>query len=47
MKALYTATFETDESGKYYARIPDLPRCITTGRDLEDAIDMITDAANL
>ncbi|MCD8104483.1 MAG: type II toxin-antitoxin system HicB family antitoxin [Lachnospiraceae bacterium] len=47
MKALYTATFETDETGTFYARVPDLPGCITTGRDLEDAIDLITDAANL
>ncbi|MCD7863599.1 MAG: type II toxin-antitoxin system HicB family antitoxin [Lachnospiraceae bacterium] len=46
MKALYTATFETDGS-KFYARVPDLPGCISTGNSLEDAIDMITDAANL
>lgn len=46
MKYIYTATFIPDEdSAKYYARIPDLPGCITTGSSLQDAIDQITDAA--
>ena len=46
MKYLYTAVFTPNEDGtKYYARIPDLPGCITTGHDLQDAIDQITDAA--
>jgi predicted RNase H-like HicB family nuclease len=45
MEYIYTATFTVNE-GKYYARVPDLPGCITTGRSLEEAIDMITDAAN-
>jgi predicted RNase H-like HicB family nuclease len=46
MKYMYTATFTPDENGlKYYARIPDLPGCITTGSDLQDAIRQITDAA--
>jgi predicted RNase H-like HicB family nuclease len=44
MKYMYTATFTPDENGlKYYARIPDLPGCITTGSDLQDAIRQITD----
>lgn len=38
--------FTTDEDGKVYARVPDLPGCITTGKDLQDAIDEITDAAS-
>ena len=45
MKYIYTAVF-TFEDGTVYARIPDLPGCITTGRDLSDAITQITDAAN-
>ena len=45
MKYIYTAVF-TFEAGTVYARIPDLPGCITTGRDLSDAITQITDAAN-
>ena len=47
MKYLYTATFTPMEDGTgYYCRVPDLPSCITTGRDLNDAIEMITDAAS-
>ena len=47
MKYTYTAILTPGETGtKYYARVPDLPGCITTGRDLPDAIDMITDAAS-
>ncbi len=45
MKYIYTAVFTPAEDGTaYYARVPDLPGCITTGFDLEDAIDQITDA---
>lgn len=47
MKYIYTATFTTEDGNKYYARIPDLPGCISTGSDLHDAIEQITDAANL
>lgn len=47
MKYTYTAVFTPDEeSGKYYARVPDLPGCITTGASIEDAIEQITDAAS-
>lgn len=47
MKYTYTATFEPNEDGtKYYCRVPDLPGCITTGDSIEDAIEMITDAAS-
>ena len=46
MKYLYTATFHPIEDGSgYYARVPDLPGCVTTGRDLQDAIKQISDAA--
>lgn len=47
MKYIYTAIFEPNEDGtKYYCRVPDLPGCITTGNNLDDAIEMITDAAS-
>ena len=47
MKYIYTATFEPNQDGsKYYCRVPDLPGCITTGNNMEDAIEMITDAAS-
>lgn len=44
---MYTAVFTPIEDGSgYYAKIPDLPCCITTGKDLHDAINQITDAMN-
>lgn len=47
MKYIYTATFIPNEDGtKYYCRVPDLPGCITTGSSIDDAIEMITDAAS-
>lgn len=47
MKYIYTATFTpSDDGNKFYARVPDLPGCITTGRSLRDAIEQITDAAS-
>lgn len=47
MKYIYTATFVPNEDGtKYYCRVPDLPGCITTGDSIDDAIEMITDAAS-
>ena len=47
MNYIYTAVFTpNDDSTKFYARIPDLPGCITTGFSLKDAIDQITDAAS-
>lgn len=46
MTYLYTAVFSTGEDGTVYASVPDLPGCITTGKDIQDAIDMITDAAS-
>lgn len=48
MKYVYTAVFTPDKKGtKYYARVPDLPGCITTGSSLDDAIEQITDAASI
>lgn len=47
MKYIYSATFSVAEDGaKVFARVPDLPGCITTGADLRDAIEQITDAAS-
>lgn len=46
MKYTYTAAFAPTEDGEeFYASIPDLPGCVTTGDTLEDAIEQITDAA--
>jgi predicted RNase H-like HicB family nuclease len=47
MRYIYTAVFTPIENGiGYYAKVPDLPGCITTGSSLSDAIDQITDAAS-
>lgn len=48
MKGVYTAVFSPKENGHgYYCRVPDLPGCITTGRDEAECLDLIQDAANL
>lgn len=46
MKYIYTATIREDD-GRFYCRVPDIPGCITTGRSLPDAIEMISDALAL
>ena len=43
MVYIYTATIH-EEDGTFYAAVPDIPGCITTGSSLSDAIDQITDA---
>lgn len=43
MKYTYTAIF-TKKDGKFYARVPDLAGCITTGKTLSDAIEQMADA---
>ena len=48
MKYTYTAIFTPIEDGSgYYCRVPDLPGCISTGKDVPDAIEEITDAASI
>ena len=39
----YTAVI-THADNVYYARVPDIPGCITTANSLSEAIDLITDA---
>ena len=47
MLYIYTAIFTPIEDGNgYFARVPDLHSCISTGKTLADAIDQITDAMN-
>jgi predicted RNase H-like HicB family nuclease len=47
MVYIYTAVFEPKENGNgYYAKVPDVPGCVTTGKSLSDAIEQITDALN-
>ncbi|MCD8021836.1 MAG: type II toxin-antitoxin system HicB family antitoxin [Lachnospiraceae bacterium] len=48
MKYIYTAILIPEDDGSgFFARVPDLPGCITTGKDFSDAIDQITDAASI
>ena len=47
MKYVYTALLIPRESGGYECRVPDIPHCVTSGRDLADALAMIEDAATL
>lgn len=42
----YTAVI-TEENGTFYAKVPDIDGCITTGNSLAEAISLITDALNL
>ena len=46
MKYIYTAVFEKVSPDRYECSIPDLPGCVSSGKDLQEAIDMITDAAS-
>lgn len=43
MVYIYTAIIH-EEDGTFYAAVPDIPGCVTTGSSLSDAIDQITDA---
>lgn len=48
MKIVYAAILTPKESGHgYFCKVPDLPGCISTGKDLGDALTMITDAAHV
>ena len=48
MKLIYPAVFYpfSDGSGGYTVEVPDLPGCVTEGKDLEEAFEMATDAAS-
>ena len=46
MKYTYTALFIPQKDGiGYICTVPDLPGCLSSGRNLDEAIDQITDAA--
>lgn len=42
----YTAVI-SESDGTYYAKVPDIDSCITTGHSINEAIALITDALNL
>lgn len=46
MNYIYSAVFSPKEFGNgYFASVPDLPGCISSGKTLSEAIEQITDAA--
>ncbi|MBQ2986351.1 MAG: type II toxin-antitoxin system HicB family antitoxin [Faecalimonas sp.] len=48
MKLIYPAIFYpySDGSGGYVVEFPDLPGCVTGGKDLAEALEMAVDAAS-
>ena len=46
MQYTYTAVI-SKKDGTFYAKVPDIHSCITTGKSLQEAISLITDALNL
>ena len=48
MKLIYPACFyPCEEQSGYTVVVPDLPGCVTQGKDLAEAIEMAVDAASL
>jgi predicted RNase H-like HicB family nuclease len=46
MKTVVIAVLHQRDNGGYECRVPDFPGCVSSGRDLEEAVSMIEDAAN-
>lgn len=46
MKTTVVAILRPRKSGGYDCIVPDFPGCVSSGRDLAEACDMILDAAN-
>lgn len=45
MMYTYTAILTpSPEENLVYAKVPDLPYCVSTGKDIQDAVSMISDA---
>ena len=45
MKAIFTALFWPQEDGSgYNVEVPDVPGCVTSGKDMMDAMEMARDA---
>lgn len=44
MKYVYTAIFEPQDGGSFAVTVPDVPGCVTSGRNMEDAMEMAKDA---
>ena len=44
MKAIYAAILTPKPEGGYFAAVPDVPGCVTSGKDLRDVMDNLRDA---
>lgn len=47
MRYLYPAIFKTLENGDYFISAPDLPGCLTEGKNLLNALDIAKDAISM
>lgn len=48
MDYIYTAVLEPQEAGSgYFARVPDLPGCISSGKTIDEASGNIVDAMSI
>jgi len=47
MEYIYPAIFENNDNGSYTVSFPDLPGCITEGKNLSNALYMAEDAMSL
>ncbi|HHT47400.1 MAG TPA: type II toxin-antitoxin system HicB family antitoxin [Firmicutes bacterium] len=47
MKYVYPAIFKPLDNGEYFIKVPDLPGCMTEGKNLPDALDMAQDAISM
>ena len=44
MKGIYVVEFRPKGNGGYFATVPDVPGCATSGKNLEDSFAMVRDA---
>lgn len=44
MKYVYTAIFEPQDGGGYLVKVPDVPGCVTSGKDITEVIELAKDA---
>lgn len=46
MKGIYVVELRRKDAGGYFAAVPDVPGCVTSGKDLADAVAMVRDAVS-
>jgi antitoxin HicB len=47
MKYVYPTIFKLLENEEYFIKVPDLPGCVTEGKNLADALEMAQDAISM